>query len=207
MNYAALAFSDASKLLQEQSGSRANYERVEKNNVVDGLSDNEIGFIENQDHFYMASFGENGFPYIQHRGGPAGFIKVIDHKTLAFVDFTGNKQYISVGNIETNPKVALIMISYPHKARLKMYATAKIVPLDEDPGLLKAIDPAGYKHRPERMMVLSIQAYDWNCQQHIIPRYTVEEIELAFLPQKQYIAGLEAENKLLKAELESLKKQ
>ena len=207
MNYAALAFSDASKLLQEQSGSRANYERVEKNNVIDGLSDNEIGFIESQDHFYMASFGENGFPYIQHRGGPAGFIKVIDHKTLAFVDFTGNKQYISVGNIETNPNVALIMISYPHRARLKMYATAKIVSLDEDPGLFKAIYPAGYKHRPERMMVLGIQAYDWNCQQHIIPRYTVVEIEFAFLPQKQYIAGLEAENKLLKAELESLKKR
>ena len=205
MNYATLAFSDASKLLQTEVGSRHNYERVEKNNVVDGLSENEIRFIEMQDHFYMATIGENGFPYIQHRGGPIGFVKMIDDKTLAFVDFTGNKQYISVGNIETNPNVALIMISYPHKARLKMYAKAKIIAITDDGELFKQLDPADYKHRPERMIVLESQAYDWNCPQHIKPRYTTEEIEAAFLPQKKYVAGLEAENERLKAEIESLK--
>ncbi|MEO6549402.1 MAG: pyridoxamine 5'-phosphate oxidase family protein [Ferruginibacter sp.] len=207
MKYAQLAFSDASKLLQQEFGSRSNYERVEKNNVADGLSPNEISFIEAQDHFYMASIGTNAFPYIQHRGGPAGFVKVLDNKTLAFVDFSGNKQYISVGNIETNHHVALIMISYPHKARLKMYAIAKTVMLKENPDLFKKIDPADYKHRPERMMVFDIQAYDWNCPQHITARYTAEEIEHALLPQKKWAADLEAENKSLKAELAALKKR
>ncbi len=207
MNYATLAFSDAAKALQTEFGSRKNYERVEKNGVVDGLSDNEINFIERQDHFYMASFGENGFPYIQHRGGPAGFVKIIDHKTLAFVDFTGNKQYISAGNIATNPNVALIMISYPHQARLKMYAKAKILEIEEDAALFKKIDPADYKHRPEWMMLLDIQAYDWNCPQHIIPRYTSEEIEDVLLPQRKYVSELEAENNRLKVELQVLKQR
>jgi hypothetical protein len=122
MNYAKLAFSAASKILQQEFGSRQAYERVEKYNVTEGLTSNETGFIEQQDHFFMASMGENGFPYIQHRGGPPGFVKVLDSKTLGFLDFSGNKQYISVGNIETNPNVSLIMVSYPHKARLKIYA-------------------------------------------------------------------------------------
>ena len=207
MNYAKLAFSDASKLLQEEFGSRHNYERVEKYNVTEGLSENEIGYIEKQDHFYMASIGENGFPYVQHRGGPVGFVKVLDNKTLGFVDFTGNMQYITVGNIKANPNVALIMISYPHKARLKIYAKAKIVQLNENPELFEKIDPTDYKHRSERMIVLEIQAYDWNCRQHITPRYTTEEIEQAFLPQKEYILDLEDENKRLKNELQVLKKK
>lgn len=205
MNYAKLAFSDAAKLLQEQVGSRNNYIQVEKHNIVEGLSDNERFFIQQQDHFYMATIGENGFPYIQHRGGPSGFVKVLDSKTVAFVDFIGNKQYISVGNIETNPNVALTMVSYPHRARLKLYAKAKLIELTEDPDLFKDLDPADYKHRPERMMVLKIEAFDWNCPQHITPRYTSEDIEKAFAPQRQHMADLEAENKRLKAELESLK--
>ncbi len=207
MNYGQLAFSDASKTLQEQFGSRRTYEQMEKYNVKDGLTDNEVGFIENQDHFYMASYGESGYPYIQHRGGPKGFIHVLDRHTVAFVDFSGNKQYISAGNIQTNPNVSLIMISYPHKARLKLYAKARVVQIADEPGLFDELDPTGYKHKPERMMVLDIQAYDWNCPQHITPRYTTEEIEQAFAPQKQRLGDLEAENKALKAELEILKKQ
>lgn len=113
MNYGSLAFTDAVKALQEEKDSRRTYDRMEKMHVMEGLSANEIAFIENQDHFFMASFGENGYPYIQHRGGPAGFLKVLDAKTLAFVDFTGNKQYISVGNLQTNPNVALIMVVPP----------------------------------------------------------------------------------------------
>ncbi|WP_159470387.1 pyridoxamine 5'-phosphate oxidase family protein [Dyadobacter sp. 3J3] len=206
MNYAQLAFSDATKALQEEFGSRKTYEKVEKFNVVYGLTGNETSFIEDQDHFYMASIGENGYPYIQHRGGPKNFIKILDNKTLAFVDFIGNKQYISVGNIETNPNVALIMISYPHKARLKIFAKAQIVSISENPELFEKIDPADYKHRPERMLVLNIQAYDWNCPQHIIPRYTTEEIDLAYEPNRQYVHELEEENKKLKKEIEALKK-
>lgn len=206
MNYGQLAFSDAAKALQEEFGSRDIYERAEKHNVVTGLTHNEIVFIGNQDHFYMASIGENGYPYIQHRGGPKGFIKPLDDQTLAFVDFSGNKQYVSAGNIETNPNVALIMISYPHRARLKIYAKAQIVKLAEDRELFARIDPPDYKHRAERIFKLVVQAYDWNCPQHITPRYTIEEIERAFIPQQQELADLQAENSKLRSEIESLKK-
>ncbi|MEZ4963159.1 MAG: pyridoxamine 5'-phosphate oxidase family protein [Saprospiraceae bacterium] len=199
MNYAKLAFTDAVKALQEENGSRRSYDRVEKQNVTDGLSANEIAFIEDQDHFFMASFGENGYPYIQHRGGPRGFLKVLDPNTLAFVDFGGNKQYITVGNLQTNPNVSLILVSYPHRARLKIYAKARVVELAGNPELFEKIDPADYPHRPERMLLLEVQAFDWNCPQHITPRYTVEDIETAFAPQKQYIEKLEAEVRDLKA--------
>ena len=205
MNYSRLAFTDAVKALQEEKDSRRTYDRMEKMHVMEGLSANEIAFIEDQDHFFMASFGENGYPYIQHRGGPTGFLKVLDAKTLAFVDFTGNKQYISVGNLQTNPNVALIMVSYPQRARLKVYAKSRIVALADDPSLFEKIDPTDYPHRPERMLVLDVQAFDWNCPQHITPRYTVEDIEVAFAPQKAYLAKLEAENHSLKTELAKLK--
>ena len=109
MNYANLAFTDAVKKLQVENGSRNTYERMEKYSAKEGLTLNEIGMVETRDHFYMASIGENGFPYIQHRGGPKGFLKVIDNKRLAFLDFSGNKQYISVGNVKTNNKVSLIL--------------------------------------------------------------------------------------------------
>lgn len=205
MNYGRLAFTDAVKALQSENGSRRAYERMEKMQVTEGLSGNEIQFIEDQDHFFMASVGENGYPYIQHRGGPAGFLKVLDTKTLAFVDFAGNKQYISMGNLQTNPNVALIMVSYPQRARLKIYARARIVALTDDPSLFDQIDPADYPHRPERMLVLDVQAFDWNCPQHITPRYTVEDIDTALATQKAYLAKLEKENLALKEELAKLK--
>ena len=205
MNYAQLAFTDAIKELQEDNGSRQTYARVEKNNVTDGLTDNEIGFIEDRDSFYMASYGENGYPYIQHRGGPKGFVKVIDNHTIGFVDFAGNKQYISVGNIATQSHVGIIMVSYPHQARLKLYADARTVQREEDKQLFKLLDPADYKHRPERMILFDIKAYDWNCPQHITPRYTVAEIEAALAPQRDYIKQLEEEVKLLKEQLKAEK--
>jgi len=206
VNYGELAFSDAAKMLQEEFNSRDRYEQMEKNGVSDGLTDNEILFINNQDHFYMASIGENGYPYIQHRGGPKGFLKVIDNLTLAFVDFSGNRQFVSVGNFATNSHVAVIMISYPHRARLKLYAEAKTVSLEEDPELFARIDPASYKHRPERMIILTVKAFDWNCPQHIIPRYTSEEVEQGMSAQYRHFAMVEEENKRLKSELENLKR-
>lgn len=197
-NFAAIAFSESVKALQEKHGSRKNYERMEKLQVIDGLSENEIAFIEDRDSFYMATIGEKNFPYIQHRGGPKGFLKVLNNKRLGFIDFTGNKQYISVGNLETNNNVALIMVDYPARARLKIFAKATIVELDDNPELLAKLDLSEYKFRPERMMILDIEAYDWNCPQHITPRYTVSEIEEAFAPQHNHIAKLEAEIKTLK---------
>jgi predicted pyridoxine 5'-phosphate oxidase superfamily flavin-nucleotide-binding protein len=201
MNYAQLAFTDAIKKMQEEVGSRSAYDRMEKMSVVDGLTDNEINFIGDRDSFYMASFGENEYPYIQHRGGPAGFIKVIDNKTIGIVDFSGNRQYISTGNISKNEKVALILLSYPQRARLKIYANAKIVDLEENEELYNLLKPADYKFKPERMMIFEIQAYDWNCPQHITPRYTAEEIEEALLPQKEYIKNLEDKIKELESKL------
>lgn len=201
MNYSSLAFTDAVKKLQERLGSRDSYDRVEKMSYVDGLTDYEREFISHMDSFYMASFGENGYPYIQHRGGPKGFIKVIDDTTLGIVDFTGNRQYISVGNISKNPKVALILVSYPLRARLKIYAEAEIVELQEDHALYNLLKPEDYKFKPERMMIFKIQAYDWNCPQHITPKYSVSEIEELLEPQKQYIKTLEQEVKALKEKL------
>jgi hypothetical protein len=204
MNYAKLAFTDAIKALQEVNGSRKTYERVEKSKVVDGLTENEIIFLADRDSFYMASFGENGYPYIQHRGGPKGFIHVLDPHAIGIVDFSGNKQYISVGNVQTNPHVSLILVSYPQKARLKIYADVRIVQIEDDPALFERLDPAGYPHRPERMLVFDIKAYDWNCPQHITPRYTLEEIQEAFAPQQAYLEGLEAEVEGLRKQNEGL---
>lgn len=191
MNYQKLAFTDAIKKLQEENGSRSAYENMEKRSIVDGLTENEIGFISERDSFYMASYGENEYPYIQHRGGPTGFIKVIDDKTIGIVDFSGNRQYISLGNISNNNKVALFLMSYPQRARLKIYAHAKVVELKDNEELYNQLKPSDYKFRPERMLVFEIQAYDWNCPQHITPRFTKEDVEMAFQPQKEYIAKLE----------------
>lgn len=200
-NFAAIAFTDAVKALQEKNGSRAGYARMESQTYVDGLTESEIDFIAQRDSFYMATIGENGFPYIQHRGGPKGFVKVLDPKRIGFLDFRGNRQFISVGNIATNNNVALIMVDYPARARLKMYARAEIVELNDEPELFDALNLADYNFRPERMMVLHIEAYDWNCPQHITPRYTVEEIEEAFAGQREQIRELKAEIKELKQRL------
>ncbi|MES1223909.1 MAG: pyridoxamine 5'-phosphate oxidase family protein [Bacteroidota bacterium] len=200
-NYAAIAFSAEVKAMQEKLGSRASYARMEKKAVTGGLTENEIDFISLRDSFYMASQGENGFPYVQHRGGPAGFLKVLDNKRLGFIDFTGNKQYISVGNIATNNKVALIMIDYPSRTRLKIYAKAEVIELKDNRDLYALLNVEAYKFHPERMMLLTVEAYDWNCQQHIVQRYTIPEIENAFAPQVKYIKRLEEEIKELKEKL------
>ena len=139
-NFGAIAFTGTVKEMQEKLGSRASYARMERDTYIDGLAKNEADFIAQRDSFYMASVGENGFPYIQHRGGPKGFLKVLDAKRLGFMDFKGNMQYISVGNIATNNNVALIMIDYPSMARLKIYAKAEIVNLADDPLLYNVLD-------------------------------------------------------------------
>jgi len=200
-NFAEIAFSEAVKELQEKHGSRKGYERMDKFNIVDGLSQNEKRFIEDRDSLYLASIGLKNFPYIQHRGGPKGFVKVIDKNTIGFIDFTGNKQYISVGNFASNRNVSLIMMDYPSRARLKIFARAEIIELKDNPELLNSFDLGEYQYRPERLMLFHIEAYDWNCPQHITPRFTVEEIQIAFIPQLAYISKLEADNKKLKEKL------
>jgi uncharacterized protein len=199
MNYQQLAFTDSVKALQEKLGSRLSYERMEKRTFVEGLTDYEIDFINQIDSFYIASFGENQYPYIQHRGGPKGFIKVIDDTSIGIVDFTGNRQYITAANISKNPNVSLILLSYPLKARLKIYAKAEVVEISKNPGLYNLLNPGEYKYKPEWMLTFKISAYDWNCPQHIVPKYTLEEIEELLKPQKEYIEQLEQEVKKMKA--------
>jgi predicted pyridoxine 5'-phosphate oxidase superfamily flavin-nucleotide-binding protein len=200
-NFAEIAFTDAVKKLQEKYGSRKNYERMERFSKVDGLTEHEMTFIENRDSFYLASIGAKEFPYIQHRGGPKGFLKVLDSKRIGFIDFIGNRQYVSVGNMATNNNVALIMIDYPTRTRLKIYAKSEVIELKDNLELYEILDLEDYRFRPERMMVFHIEAYDWNCPQHITPRYTTEEIEAAFLPQQKYITSLEQEIKELKEKI------
>lgn len=176
MNYAKIAFTPEIKRLQEEKGSRKSYERMETNLYPDDLSYREVGFIKERDSFYVASYGENGFPYIQHRGGPKGFLKILDVKTLGFLDFRGNQQYITTGNVKTHNKVSLILVDYPNRARLKIYAEAEVVSLTSKPELLKQLELENYKYHAERIFLFHIKAYDWNCPQHITPRYTMEEI-------------------------------
>lgn len=197
-NYAELAFTSAVKLMQKKMGSRANYARMEKYSYFDGLTINEIQFIAQRDSFYLASVGENNFPYIQHRGGSEGFLKVLNPNQIGFIDFIGNKQYITIGNMTTNNNIALIMVDYPSRTRLKIFAKARIVELNENPELYNLLDLSEYKFRPERMIVMDIEAYDWNCPQHITPRYTIEEINDVFLSQREYVQKLEEELKELK---------
>lgn len=176
MNYAKLAFTNAVKKLQEFNGSRSNYERMEQYSSTDGLTVNEIAMIEERDSFYMSSFGENGFPYIQHRGGPKGFLNVLSPQKLAFLDFSGNKQYISTGNLKTNNNVSLILMDYTQKKRLKIYAKAEVLSLSDNQALETHLSLSEYEYKAERIIVFHIEAYDWNCPQHITPRYTIEEI-------------------------------
>jgi predicted pyridoxine 5'-phosphate oxidase superfamily flavin-nucleotide-binding protein len=198
MNYASLAFTDAVRQMQEKFGSRKSYARMELKSYVNGLTENEIVFISERDSFYMATIGENGYPYVQHRGGPRGFIKVLDTKQLGIIDYIGNAQYITLGNITTNNKVALIMVDYPTRTRLKLYAKARIVELNDDPTLYAQLDVEGSQFRPERIMLFDVDAYSWNCPQYITPRYTLEEINRAFASESEYISQLEAEIKKLK---------
>lgn len=201
MNYSKLAFTEGIKAFQERMGSRSTYDRVEKMSFRDGLTSVEADFIGHMDSFYMASFGENDFPYVQHRGGPAGFVKLIDHETIGMVDFGGNRQYISVGNIASNPKVSLIFVSYPMQARLKIYAEAEVVQISDNTELYDLLKPYNYKFRPERMLIFHIKAYDWNCPQHITPRYTRKEMEPMLEEQNEYIRSLEEQLQRLKSEL------
>lgn len=168
----------------------------------DMLTDDEIGFIASRDSFYMASVSETGWPYVQHRGGRAGFLKVVDRQTLAFPDFRGNRQYISAGNFATNDRACLFLMDYGRRARLKIYAHVERLALDADPALAKLVSDPTYRGKPERIVKLRLEAFDWNCPQHIVRRYSEDEIETAIAPIRERLQQLEAENASLRARLE-----
>jgi len=201
MNYEKIAFTNAVRKLQGLHGSRDAYGRIEQAEHAEGLTDAEMSFIAERDSFYLASTSESGYPYIQHRGGPKDFIKVLDNLTLGIVDYSGNKQYISLGNLATNAKVAMFLMDYPRKARLKLFAEMRIVEIDDDAELFRQLDPLTYKHKAERMLLFSVKGYNWNCSQHITPRYTLEDIENVFAERNTYVKDLEEEVIALRARL------
>jgi uncharacterized protein len=201
-NFGSLAFTPAVKALQERYGSRRQYERMEKSGTsLDLLGPMESSFIGGCDNFYMASLGETGWPYVQHRGGPKGFLKVIDERTIAFADFRGNKQYISVGNLTTDNRVALIMVDYPHQARLKILGRAEIFEGDGARDWIERVRLPDYQASVERVVVIRVEAFDWNCQQHITPRFTAEQVQEALVPFESRMQELEEENKKLREAL------
>lgn len=168
----------------------------------DTLTENEIAFIATRDSFYIASVSETGWPYVQHRGGKIGFLKVVDPQTMAFADYRGNRQYISAGNFAANDRACLFLMDYVRRTRLKIYAHVERLTLDADQSLTDLVSDPTYRGRAERIFKLRLEAYDWNCPQHIIPRYTEQQVEQAVAPLRQKLEQLEAENAALRARLE-----
>jgi predicted pyridoxine 5'-phosphate oxidase superfamily flavin-nucleotide-binding protein len=201
--FSELAFTPLVKAHQKQHNSRAQYQRMEQSGPPgDALGRDEQYFISLRDSFYMASVSETGWPYVQHRGGPKGFVHVIDPKLIAFADLRGNKQYISVGNLEHDARVALFFMDYPNQARLKILGRVEVHENDAAaPALFESLRTAEPHAVIERAILIHVEAFDWNCPQHITPRYTLEELEPSLAPLRERLAALEAENATLRAKL------
>ncbi len=173
----------------------------EHNRPSDVFTDDEIAFCETRDSFYLASVSETGWPYVQHRGGKPGFLKVVDPRTLAFADYRGNRQYFSVGNFAVNDRACLFLMDYVRRGRLKIYAQAQILKLNDEPALTELVVDPAHIGQTERIYKLRLKAFDWNCSQHINPRYTAREVEKAVAPLQARLQQLEAENAALRAKL------
>lgn len=191
--YAEFAFTDAVKSMQEKMGSRTMYAKQQSDGDRDWLvGDREAAFTAARDSFYMATVSETGWPYVQHRGGPTGFLKVLDERTLGFADFSGNRQYITAGNLTVDNRVSLILMDYPNQARMKLMGRVEIVETDDDATLEKLIVP-NYRARVERGFRVRVDALDWNCPQHITPRFTATEMDAVARTLAQRIVELEEE--------------
>jgi predicted pyridoxine 5'-phosphate oxidase superfamily flavin-nucleotide-binding protein len=176
--FAEIAFTQGVRELQIQAGSRERYAAMDEfANRRDKLTERETTFIESRDHFFQASVSETGWPYVQHRGGPAGFLKVLDERTLGFADYRGNVQYVSVGNLSHDNRVALILMDYANQRRLKLLGRVRFIDRDTEPDLIERLVTPGYKAIVERGFIISVEAFDWNCPQHITPRFTLAEID------------------------------
>ncbi len=181
--FSELTFTDSVRDAQRRYGSREQNQGFEtSDDHRDRITVREAQFIAERDSFYLASHGTEadgraGWPYVQHRGGPKGFLRVIDEKTLGFADFRGNVQYLSAGNIVADPRVSLFLMDYANRRRLKLWARARIVEAADDPALIASIETPGYPARIERAVIFDVEAVDWNCPQHITPRFTAEQIQ------------------------------
>jgi predicted pyridoxine 5'-phosphate oxidase superfamily flavin-nucleotide-binding protein len=192
-----VAFTPAVKVIQARKGSRKAYAHVEQNGGWRTEVDDDLAtFLANADSLFLATASADGQPYMQHRGGPKGFVKVLDNHTLGFADYSGNRQYITQGNLAENPKAHIFIMDYAHRRRVKLWGTARVV--EDDPALLTSLMPAGYKARPEQVILFSIAAWDTNCPQHIPQKFDAGDVAAALAGRDTRIAELEAELTALK---------
>ena len=192
-----VAFTPAVKEIQARKGSRQAYAQVEQNGGWrTEIDDNLTAFLADANSLYFATASAEGQPYIQHRGGPKGFIRILDQNTLAFADYSGNRQYITQGNLSENPKAHIFLMDYAHRRRVKIWGEARVV--DDDPALTKSLMPQGYKARPEQVILFKIAAWDSNCPQHIPQKFDAADVAAALASRDARIAELEAELAVLK---------
>ena len=189
-NFGQHMFSEAAKTAQDEVGMREKYEKIYANRLTSGIGPDETAFIETRDTFFLASVVDGGYPYVQHRGGPPGFLKVIAKDTLGFIDYPGNKQFITFGNLKTNTKVAMILMDYANRGRIKLIGEASMISAAENPQLAKDLTVEG-QPEAERIVSIKITAMDRNCPQYITPRFTETEIEAMLGPRMaQYDAAI-----------------
>jgi uncharacterized protein len=194
-----IAFSPAVKAVQERRGSRTTYARLEQKGGWDTKIDAVLAkFIAGMRSFYLATASKDGQPYVQHRGGPPGFLRVIDETTLAFADFAGNRQYITTGNLAENPRAVLFLMDYLHRKRVKIWGQARVV--ENDPELIERLFPEDYRARPEAAILFTVEAWDANCPQHIPQMVFAEDVAAAIEALNERIAALEAENARLRGD-------
>lgn len=187
-----VAFTPTVKAIQSRKGSRHAYSQMEdRGGWQTGITADLAGFVAQQRSFFLATANAEGQPYIQHRGGPPGFLKILDGQTLAFADFKGNRQFISQGNLADNPRAFIFLIDYMNQRRIKIWGRARVVEGDEE--LLQTLMPEGYKARPEQVILFDVEAWDANCPQHIPQRFEAEDVARAIGERDQRIAALEAE--------------
>ena len=196
--FAEIAFTPSVKAAQQRDGSRAGYARSFEGDTEmfnHRLGQAEVDFIAGQRSFYMATVSETGWPYLQHRGGPRGFLKVLDDTTLAFADYAGNRQLISVGNLAVNDRVALILVDYAQRVRLKLLGRMAVKDLSAQDALTQTLVDPSYRARPQRAMLITVEGFDWNCPQHIPVRIDAEDVQRALAERDARIAELEAQLK------------
>jgi hypothetical protein len=205
-HYGDIMFTDAVQAEQARRGSRTAYEKMTARPAPDALGEPEAQFIEARDSFYMATVSETGWPYIQHRGGPTGFLHVLGPTTIGFADYRGNRQYVSKGNLDGDDRVSLILVDYPARARLKLAGRAKVTEASEAPELAERLHAEGAGH-VERLFVIEVEAFDWNCPQFITPRFTQDEVAGAIEGRHRALADENAELRARVRALEELAAQ
>lgn len=189
-----IAMTPGVRAAQAENGSAQLWAQFQGDRTSDRFTANEVAFIAARDSFYMATASQGGWPYVQHRGGPIGFLRTIDDQTLACADFRGNRQYISVGNLSEDNRACLFLIDYPNRQRLKIYVRAETRRPTDDSDLMAKLAMPGYRGKVERALVFRLEAFDWNCPQHITPRFSAKEVEDVLTKAREHIQSLEAEN-------------